>query len=53
MPSKDDHDQHKAHDQEAERKRHAEEKSAEGKAAVKEPESATVEHQAGKIIGNG
>jgi hypothetical protein len=34
-------------------KRLAEEKSANDKSAVKEPESGAVEHQASKIIGNG
>ncbi len=53
MPSADNHDQRKAQDQEAERKHHAEEKSADDKRAVKEPESDSRERQAGKIIGNG
>ena len=51
LPSADNHDQRKAQDQEAER--HAEEKSADDKRAVKEPESDSRERQAGKIIGNG
>lgn len=53
MPGTDNHDQRKAEDQEAERKRLAEEKSADDKGAVKEPESDSRERQAGKIIGNG
>ncbi len=52
MPGTDDHDQRKAQDQEAERKRHAEENSAEDK-AIKEPESGSSKVEAGKIIGNG
>ena len=53
MPSADNHDQRKAQDQEAERKHHAEDKSADDKRAVKEPESDSRECQAGNIIGNG
>ncbi|WP_156392813.1 hypothetical protein [Rhizobium sp. Root1220] len=53
MPSPEERDPHKAQDQEAERKRLAEQKSADEKGAVKEPESASHTQEAGKIIGNG
>jgi len=53
MPRTDETDTRRAHDQEADRNRLAEEKSANDKSAVKEPEGSAVEHQASKIIGNG
>ena len=53
MPTTDDHEPRKAAEQNPEQKQLSEEKPADEKDAVKEPLEDTVEHQAGKIIGNG
>lgn len=53
MPGTGDNHTRKAEEQEAERKRLAEQKSADQEGSVKEPENGASEVQAGKIIGNG
>lgn len=53
MPRTEDHDPRKAAVQRPVRREFSEEKSADETDAVKEPVQETVEHHAGKIIGNG